>query len=696
MKTRHRTELFVFQGGEYIRSNVPEIFMKEKPKMDDEMNTFTGIGEDVSFDDLVDFSAGDKVAFSVIRDASSEGTATQAGIQTRSLQSAIDNYAKAMNQSAIAKSTGLPVKTPTQQYKGFAAEEYFKNTMKINALAKGVSDSKIGIYTEGQMPDGTVLSGIDMETDISIWTRKHPWDRPMRTVDYQSKIHNKASAYAKDMNNPQYQDVHFVGGAGQGVNDTIKVHIGRKTITSDSITPEEAAELAEQMKTQSTPEYSKRQEKFDELNKVNLGRAIMAGAATGLILTTVQEIVGIIKNAKNLPEDQFIQSIEHILCGTVEGGVRGGAIAGSIQLFGKMLGKEVVANSLEAIPVMSAANVAVDFAKDLYKCFVTQTIDTDDLLCNSVNNVFSSAAGFTGAWAMGQIGGQIAGQFSSQVFMQGVGLLTSAKTAAATGAAIGSSLGPIGTVIGSVVGGVLIGIGANAIIGTANKDAQKAYNKCIADINSHIELSGCEKLYYFADSMDSISEFRLSFKNFLPCYNLISDLREYNIHKKAIKAIVGQLEVNLSGIDSETQKALREIERQHRKRIAELSTIFAEQRLVMQNDFRESVNTYVANSYMQYISVYEILEGNAAALVDELKNRKTEHSYVLDYMRHRNEVNEQLNKTLHELIKDGDVDLLMPFIEKTTWFIQQDELMVGRQYISFDEALSLVNRGEVL
>ena len=116
------------------------------------------IGEDISFDDLVDFSAGDEVVSSVIRDASSEGTATQAGIQTKSLQSAMDNYANAMNQSAIAKSTGLPVRTPTQQYKGFAAEEYFKNTLKINALAKGVSDSKIGIYTKGPMPDGTVLS----------------------------------------------------------------------------------------------------------------------------------------------------------------------------------------------------------------------------------------------------------------------------------------------------------------------------------------------------------------------------------------------------------------------------------------------------------------------------------------------------------------------------------------------------------
>ena len=49
------------------------------------------IGEDIVFDDLVDFSAGDKVASSVIRDALSEGTATQAGLQTRSLQSAISS-----------------------------------------------------------------------------------------------------------------------------------------------------------------------------------------------------------------------------------------------------------------------------------------------------------------------------------------------------------------------------------------------------------------------------------------------------------------------------------------------------------------------------------------------------------------------------------------------------------------------------
>ena len=451
--------------------------------MENPIEKLSKIQPDFDFDDLIDLSDAEEVAVSsIVRDASSEGTAVQAGVQTNSLQSAIDNYARAMDMSAIAKSTGLPVRTPSQQYKGFISEEYFKHTLKINALAKGIPDWKIGVYTNGTLPDGSVLSGIDEHVDISVWTRKHPWSKPMRTVDYQSKIFNDASKYNRVFNDPKYQSVKHVGGAGQGVNDTVEVSMGRSTVQSDSITPADAVIKADQAKAQATPEYDKRQEKLDELNRVNLGKAIAAGAATGFMVTTIQEIVSVIKNSENLPEDQFVKSIEHILCGTIEGGVRGGAIAGFVQLLGKMIGKEVAANSIEAIPGMVAANVAVDFGKDLYKCFVAKTIDTDDLLCNSVNNVFSSAAGFGGAWVAGNIGDQIAGQFSSQAFAQGVSIFASAKASAATGAAIGSSLGPIGTVVGSALGGIVIGIGANAIIGTANKDAIKTYTECIEEI----------------------------------------------------------------------------------------------------------------------------------------------------------------------------------------------------------------------
>ena len=661
--------------------------MEEKIKVNKSLNI------DFDFEELstnID-SPIDAVA-DTLPNASSVGSATQAGLQTVSLQSAIDNYAQAMNQSAIAKSTGLPVRTSSVQYKGFAAEEYFKQTLKINALAKGVPDWQLGVYTKGAMPDGTTLSGIDMETDISVWTRKRPWSKPNRSVHYQSKIHNDASAYTKDISNVQYENVEFVGGSGQGVNDKVSVNIGRKNISSDAITPEEATSLADKMKAQDTPYYQNSAEKHGELNKVNLGRAVAVGAATGAILSTVKEIIEVIKNRDNLPEDQFVKSIEHILCGTVDGAAQGGAIIGSVQLLGKVVGKEIAANSLGAIPVMAITNTAVDFAKDLYKCFVTRTIDADDLLCNSVNNTFSSFAGFGGAWAVGQLGGQMAGQFSNQVFLQGVSAIASAKSAVATGAAIGSKLGPIGTIVGSVVGGIVIGLGANAIIGTANKDAQKAFSECIAEINLHIELSGCAKIYYFADSMSSISDFRLSFKDLLPCYNLISDLREYNLRKKAINSIHEQIDASIASVETAKIEALRRIEEQHSLRLKELQIRFNEQREAMFNEFKESMNTYVANSYSQYIGLFDVLSGDIENIMVNLNDRITAHNSILDYARNRNKTNEQLNKTLTEIMQDPDsVALLKPFVEKLTWFMQQDELMVGRQYLSFDEALYLTN-----
>lgn len=84
------------------------------------------------------------------------------------------------------------------------------------------------------------------------------------------------------------------------------------------------------------------------------------------------------------------------------------------------------------------------------------------------------------------------------------------------------------------------------------------------------------------------------------------------------------------------------------------------------------------------------MQGNADSLIFELENRKTEHSVIIEYMQHRNEINEQLNVMLSELTEDGNIEELMPFIEKLTWFMSQDTLLVGRQYISYDEALYLV------
>lgn len=110
----------------------------------------------------------------------------------------------------------------------------------------------------------------------------------------------------------------------------------------------------------------------------------------------------------------------------------------------------------------------------------------------------------------------------------------------------------------------------------------------------------------------------------------------------------------------------------------------------MVDDFRESINTYAAASYMQFLDVYQVMQGKADLLLAELESRMTEHSAILEYMQHRNEINEQLNALLNELISEGPADELVPFIDKLTWFMSQDILLVGRQYVSFDEALYFV------
>lgn len=659
--------------------------------MDTLIEKYSEINDVLDMSDIIDDTDSDLSPTSSVQGSILAGQATKAGIQTQDLQAIINVWAEELNKSAIAESTGLPIKTNIAQYKGFAAEEYLKLTTKINALAKGVPSSNIEAYTKGMLPDGTKLSANDMHSDIVVFGRKWPWQNPTRIADAQVKMHkgpNASSAYAKDMAKEQYAQQEFIGGAGQGVNDKLHVRIGKTEVVSDSITPEAAEQLAKEMKEQAVPEYEHGAEKQAQLNRIHIRNAIAAGAITGATLSAIGEICYVIKNKDSLDEDQFIKSIHSILCGTVEGGMRGGAITGSVQAIGKALGKDIPTNSLGAVPIMAAANVSVDFAKDLYRCFVTKTIDIDDLLCNTVNNSFSSIAGFGGSWA----GGQIAGQIISH----GIEVAASAKAAAATGASIGSALGPFGTVVGAAVGGLLIGIGANAVISVGNNDAQKAFNDVVREIDTKIELEGWEKTYYFADTMSEISEFRLSFKDLFPCYNLISDLKEYNLHKKAIKLIHERMEGVFEQLEENKINALKQMESEHESKIKELESWFQDQCDIVRGGYRDTVETYIANSYIQYLEIYSVISKDVDALVSTLERDITVHSRLLDYSRNRNRMNYELNQELEEMIDSSETQpAIRKIVDEIIRFMQQDELIVSKQYLSFAEALYMVSGGEL-
>ena len=113
--------------------------------------------------------------------------------------------------------------------------------------------------------------------------------------------------------------------------------------------------------------------------------------------------------------------------------------------------------------------------------------------------------------------------------------------------------------------------------------------------------------FIISQTLCRISDFRLSFENLLPCYNLISDLKEYNLRKKAIRNIQEQLDASIENVETSKIMALKKIEEQHNRRLEELQNRFNEQREAMFDEFKESMNTYVANSYSQYIGLFNVL-----------------------------------------------------------------------------------------
>lgn len=648
--------------------------------MDNELKS--SFGEDITYDSSLGSSNDKDSGATVFQNVAMNENAAKANMQSNDLRRLIAEYPEKINQSVLRKGTTIPKQASAETLKGFVFEKHTALSTEIDSVANGNPIWKLRVFTDGQLPDGTTLSGIDPSVDVVSYVKEHVWSKPERRDPAQLKMHNDENVdlYGKEAGVSRYRDKQFVGGTNSpdNVQKQYKVKVGNKVIKSDPMSNEEAKKAAELAKQQKAPEYAHADEKIKRMNEVNMQNAIKAGAFAGLAISTIKEICTVIAHKDELPEDQFLISVQNILCGTIEGGVRSGAIVGSMQIAEKILGRSLSAG--EAVLPMALANVAVDFSKDLYACFVTKQIDTDDLLCNTIDNTYSSVAGFGG----GYIGGQA-----------GASIFTSIATSTKIGAALGSAAGPLGTVVGTVVGGLLIGCAVQGVIGVANMDAAKAFQESLDKINSNESFTGYDKMFYFADEMGSLSEFKLSFKCLLPCYNLISDMREYNMRKKAMNNIRAQLESNIDNLYIQKNQRLKEMESIQQQRIEALQDRFEEQEELLHSQYRKEVHNYIDACYGQFISLQMIYDQNTDKLVKAYECNGEEHNAILQYMEERIQTNERINSILDEFMElYDDRQSIMPIIYQIQYVMNQDKLLIGKQHISYEDALLFV-RGRV-
>ena len=104
---------------------------------------------------------------------------------------------------------------------------------------------------------------------------------------------------------------------------------------------------------------------------------------------------------------------------------------------------------------------------------------------------------------------------------------------------------------------------------------------------------------------------------------------------------------------------------------------------MMFSDLSESLNSYISDSYGQYLNLASVNNIRIEDLFTKIDDNSIFHNNLLEQLNYRTEVNLQLNETLRELVLNSDNEkTLHPLIEKIQWFMNQDELLLSKQYIS--------------
>lgn len=161
--------------------------------------------------------------------------------------------------------------------------------------------------------------------------------------------------------------------------------------------------------------------------------------------------------------------------------------------------------------------------------------------------------------------------------------------------------------------------------------------------------------------------------------------------RKQLKNISCQIEAALSSARSAEDEEINQLIKFHQDRIEELKVKFKEQNQVMFSDLSESLNSYISDSYGQYLNLASVNNIRIEDLFTKIDDNSIFHNNLLEQLNYRTEVNLQLNETLRELVLNSDNEkTLHPLIEKIQWFMNQDELLLSKQYISLEEAIDLI------
>jgi predicted MarR family transcription regulator len=145
------------------------------------------------------------------------------------------------------------------------------------------------------------------------------------------------------------------------------------------------------------------------------------------------------------------------------------------------------------------------------------------------------------------------------------------------------------------------------------------------------------------------------------------------------------------------KEAYERLMAQYEAQCKDIEEQFLKQQEMLESKFKNDNNDYIRQSYFTYVTAYNEIGQNIQQNIKRLQKQELEQNEVIKAKENRVKANKQINKTINEFLKNirndenlENIEKIQEFADQITECVKSDKLLIGRQYISYDEALKLL------
>lgn len=184
-----------------------------------------------------------------------------------------------------------------------------------------------------------------------------------------------------------------------------------------------------------------------------------------------------------------------------------------------------------------------------------------------------------------------------------------------------------------------------------------------------------------------------SFKQVIPMYNIIGDLKEYQMRKKVLNELKSEQYQQYHQIVDSYNTTRANMMDSYNTRCQQLQEQFIKTQNRIHQSFKQTLEQRIGHDYREFIKSYQYSYGHMSLKISELKEEQVSHKRLLNDARHIRKANTSIQNLIQSFNYEND-DVKSIF-NKLQDQIRDDISLKNKQYVQNNDVLSLLKEVKV-